>query len=159
MAVEEPKREPDQEKVAAIKVRREALYQAITGLEDALTSPIGDAHKWRLRVAMAVDHAVARIAEHIKQTEADGGLLDEVMVDQPRLANRVVRMRADHEEMEKMVDALRLALAGVGDDDVADRADDIRKQAVDLLGQMSRHRQRGSDLIYEAYQVDLGTHG
>jgi hypothetical protein len=159
MAVEEPMRAPDQEKVAAIRVRREALYQAITGLEDALASPIGDAHKWRLRVAMAVDHAVARIAEHIKQTEADGGLLDEVMVDQPRLANRVVRMRADHEEMEKMADALRLAVAGVGDDDVADRADDIRKQAVELLGQLSRHRQRGSDLIYEAYQVDLGTHG
>lgn len=159
MAVEEPKRESDQDKVAAIKIRREAIYQAITGLEDALASPVGEANQWRLRVAMAVDHAVARIAEHIKETEAEGGLLDEVVQDEPRLAGRVARMRVDHQQLEKMVDALRLALAEVGDDDVADRADEIRNQAVDLLGQLSRHRQRGADLIYEAYQVDLGTHG
>ena len=25
-----------------------------------------------------------------------------------------------------------------------------------LLGQLTRHRQRGADLIYEAYQVDIG---
>lgn len=159
MPVEEPKREPDRHEVDAIKVRREAIYQAITGLEDALASPIGDARRWRLRVAMAVDHAVARIAEHIAQTEDRDGFLNQVVDDQPRLAGRVNRMRTDHEQLEKMVDSLRLALAGVGDDDVADRADDIRSQAVDLLSHLTRHRQRGADLIYEAYHVDLGTHG
>ena len=159
MAVDEPTKAPDEDEVEAIKVRREAIYQAITGLEDALTSPVGEAHQWRLRVAMAVDHATARIGEHVRQTEAEDGFLAQVIRDAPRLVNRVAQMKDDHGQLEKAAEALRLALAEVGDEDVADRADDIRNEAVDLLGQLSRHRQRGADLIYEAYQVDLGTHG
>lgn len=145
--------------LAAIRVRREAIYQAITGLEDALAGPIGNAGRWRLRVAMAVDHAVARITEHVSQTEEPGGFLDQVMSETPRLASRVAQLRVDHERLEKSVDALRQSLADVHDHDVADRANEIRNQAVDLLGQLARHRQRGADLVYEVYHVDIGSTG
>ena len=144
------------EDLDAVRNRREALYQAIVGLEDALATPVGDGSKWRLRVAMAVDHAAMRISEHTTQTEAPGGFLDRTVAEAPRLARRISQLRVDHERLEKAADALRTTLAMIDDEDIADQAVELRNQAMELLGQMSRHRQRGSDLIYDRYQVDIG---
>ncbi len=146
----------DPEQLDAIRIRREALYQAVVGLEDALTTPVGDGAKWRLRVAMAVDHAAARIEDHARETEAKDGFLDRVVAEAPRLQRRVDQMKVDHERLEKEVDALRIAVSIVADDEIGDEAPTIRNRAIELLGQMTRHRQRGADLIYEAYQVDIG---
>ena len=148
---------------ASIRRRREALLQAVVGLEDALAGPIGDHERWRLRVAMAVDHAVARISEHVTQTEGPGNILDEILAIAPRLERRVEQMKLDHENLEKAADRLALAVADLAtsDDDLTaadaeDNAIAVRNHAVDVMGQIARHRQRGADLIYEAYQVDLG---
>ncbi len=149
--------------VASIRSRREALLQAVVGLEDALAGPIGDHGRWGLRVAMAVDHAVARISEHVAQTEGPGNILDEIVTVAPRLERRIKQMRVDHENLEKAAHHLALAVAELESDDgatdsegMADKAIKVRNQAVDVMGQIARHRQRGADLIYEAYQVDLG---
>lgn len=139
-----------------VRSRREALYEAAVGLEDALTTPIGDGARWRLRVAMAIDHAAARIEEHAAQTEAKGGFLEKVLAEAPRLQRRINQLKVDHERLEKCVDALRMAVALVDDKEVAGEAPAIRNRAIELLGQLTRHRQRGADLIYEAYQVDIG---
>jgi hypothetical protein len=32
----------------------------------------------------------------------------------------------------------------------------VRQRADELLAALSRHRQRGADLVYEAYATDLG---
>ena len=146
----------DRVQLDAVRTRREALYEAVVGLEDALATPVGDGSKWRLRVAMAIDHATIRIEEHAKQTEAKGGFLDRVIQEVPRLQRRVNQLKVDHERLEKEVDALRLSLSLVDDASIPDEAVNIRNQALELLGQMTRHRQRGADLIYEAYQVDIG---
>ncbi len=146
----------DRVQLDAVRTRREALYEAVVGLEDALATPIGDGAKWRLRVAMAIDHATIRIEEHAKQTEARGGFLDQVMQEEPRLQRRVNQLKVDHERLEKEVDALRLSVSMVDDDRIPDKAVGIRNQAIELLGQLTRHRQRGADLIYEAYHVDIG---
>jgi hypothetical protein len=34
--------------------------------------------------------------------------------------------------------------------------DDVREAATALLGRLVRHRQRGSDLVFEAYEFDIG---
>ncbi len=146
----------DRVQLDAVRTRREALYEAIVGLEDALATPVGDGARWRLRVAMAIDHATIRIEEHAKQTEAKGGFLDRVISEVPRLQRRVNQLKVDHERLEKEVDALRLAVSLVEDAKIPEEAVNIRNQAIDLLGQLTRHRQRGADLIYEAYQVDIG---
>ncbi|MGH1489227.1 MAG: hypothetical protein ACRBK7_07510 [Acidimicrobiales bacterium] len=146
----------DRVQLDAVRTRREALYEAVVGLEDALATPVGDGARWRLRVAMAIDHATIRIEEHAKQTEAKGGFLDQVIQEVPRLQRRVSQLKVDHERLEKEVDALRHIVSMVADDEIPGQAVDIRNRALDLLGQLTRHRQRGADLIYEAYQVDIG---
>lgn len=70
--------------------------------------------------------------------------------------SKIDQLTVDHERLEKEVDALQVAVASIADDEIGDRAVAIRNQAVDLLGHMTRHRQRGADLVYEIYQVDIG---
>lgn len=146
----------DQTHLDAARVRRESLYQALVGLEDALSTPVGDGPRWRLRVAMAVDHAANRVEEHTRSVEADDGMLNQVETDSPRLACRIQRLRSDHERLEKGANALQVALAEISDADVAERGIPIRNEALEFLGLLAGHRQRGADLIYEAYQVDIG---
>lgn len=146
----------DRVQLDAVRTRREALYEAVVGLEDALATPVGDGMKWRLRVAMAIDHATIRIEEHARQTEAKDGFLERVVKEVPRLQRRVNQLKVDHERLEKEVEALRHSLTLVDDANIPEEAHNIRNQAIELLGQMTRHRQRGADLIYEAYQVDIG---
>jgi hypothetical protein len=35
----------------------------------------------------------------------------------------------------------------------------FREEVTTLMGQLVRHRQKGADLVYEAYDVDLGGSG
>ena len=35
----------------------------------------------------------------------------------------------------------------------------LREEVTALMGQLVRHRQSGSDLVFEAYEVDLGGSG
>jgi hypothetical protein len=140
----------------AVRVRRESLHQALVGLEDALSTPIGDSERWRLRVAMAVDHAANRVDEHIWEAEASDGLLNQVVSEVPRLFCRAARLRDDHLQLRKEIYELRVVLAEIDDADVAEQGDSLRKEALEFLGHVAVHRQRGADLIYEAYQVDIG---
>jgi seryl-tRNA synthetase len=146
----------DRVQLDAVRSRREALYEAVVGLEDALATPVGDGPRWRLRVAMAIDHAALRIEDHARQTEAPDGFLDRLVREVPRVQRRVNQLKVDHERLEKEVEALRHTLSIIDDGDVPEHAVTIRNQAIELLGQLTRHRQRGADLIYEAYQVDIG---
>ena len=146
----------EQTHLQAARVQREALHQALVGLEDALSTPIGDAARWRLRVAMAMEHAASRVDEHIFHTEAPGGLLQRVVEEAPRLSCRADRLRADHVDLRREAVRLQGALAQIDDGEVKDRGIPIRNDALDFLGQLARHRQRGADLVYEAYQVDIG---
>ncbi|MEM9130715.1 MAG: hypothetical protein AAGE88_00120 [Actinomycetota bacterium] len=126
------------------------------GLEDALRTPLDDGSRWRLRVAMAVDHAAARVVEHVVASEGSDSLLAQVRTDSPRLGWRVDRLRTDHSRLLGDVEQLRAAVADLGDDQVADRGPDIQDQARALTNTLTRHRHRRTDLVYEAYQVDLG---
>lgn len=140
----------------AARTGRESLLQAVLGLEDALRTPLGDGTRWRLRVAMAVDHAAARVVEHVVAAEGADSLLAQVRTDSPRLGCRIDRLRTDHGRLLGDVERLRVALADLDDEQVADRGPEIHAEAVALTGTLARHRRRRSDLAYEAYQVDLG---
>ena len=140
----------------AARTRRESLLQAVLGLEDALRTPLGDGTRWRLRVAMAVDHAAARVVEHVVASEGTDSLLAQVQTDSPRLGCRIDRLRTDHSRLLGDVERLRAAVADLGDDQVAAHGPEIRDQANAFARRLARHRRRRSDLVYEAYQVDLG---
>ena len=141
---------------AALKRRaelRESSRDLVRALEAA--SP-GREGAWMQRVVVCLDAFREDITEHIESTEAIDGLYDEVRAAQPRLSNQVKRLVADHVVLREKVDSCHaLASASVASAD-ADVVKTVRDGATELVSLLQRHRQRGSDLIFEAYETDIG---
>ena len=128
---------------------REELSASAIQLERSLAAPRSDI--WTKQVEEDLHHLRTAITHHIQLTEADDGLLEQVVEDAPRLVPDVEMIMADHTELCEAID---LALDIV--DHSADRTHDIRSTVLDLLGRLYAHRQRGADLVFDAYNVDIG---
>jgi hypothetical protein len=69
------------------------------------------------------------------------------------LANAVDALTAQHGQISAEIAGLVAdSQAPVTSEDM----EDLRERSTSLLGQIIRHRQRGADLIYEAYATDVG---
>jgi hypothetical protein len=133
---------------AEVRVRRERLRAALIELEEALSAPSADARAWTRQVTVAAESMRATLQDHVEQTEAPDGMLAQVGIDAPWLAGRLQQLRSEHEHLTLAATAL------------VERCDEanpqrIRDEALALLQQVSRHRQLGTDLLYEAYLVDI----
>jgi hypothetical protein len=71
----------------------------------------------------------------------------------PHLAGRVRRLTREHGEMSHLVEELIERTLGPLDEDVVAS---VRSRATVLLGRLIHHRQLSADLLYEAYQADVG---
>jgi hypothetical protein len=144
---------------AALK-RRAELRETSTALVRALESASpGREQEWLEKVSGCLDALRNDVAEHIEITEAEDGLYAEIVAAQPRLSNPVRRLVADHEVMRDRIEALcgLAERAASSPDPVLVKA--VRDEGTHVVGLLQRHRQRGSDLIYEAYQTDIGGAG
>lgn len=136
-----------------VRERRRQLRSVALQLEEALALAAGRPTEWRDAVAAALARLQATLDDHIAGTEGSGGLFAQLCEDEPRLDSRIAKLREEHERLKGRIGDLLARLRGrVPDvDDVAE----IRESALLLLGLVVRHRQRGSDLLYEAYSVDV----
>ena len=94
--------------------------------------------------------------QHVSEVEGEGGLLSRLLADEPRLANAIKAMYTDHIEISSAVENTVALVRGCGDVCDQSTVESIRLASVDLLRLISRHRQAGADLVYEAYLVDIG---
>lgn len=124
------------------------MQDALATLEDRLASPSASPD-WRTEVGKALSALSASFVDHVAEVEAEEGLLAAVVEDVPRLAPAVDRLQREHGEITNTI----LALAGVLE---AADVDSIRESGLELMRAVVVHRQRGSDLVYEAYATDIG---
>jgi hypothetical protein len=144
---------PDEVLLAALRRRRADLRDSIGALEAALAAPApGRPGAWAERVHVALVELSADFREHVDLTEGPGGLYRGLLTTAPRLSNAVARLTHEHAQIVALVDDL---LAGTSASD-GPGVDSVRDLGLGLLGRLVRHRQRGSDLVYEAYAVDVG---
>ena len=144
---------PSQDLLEALRQRRADLRTSMTALEKALaTAAPGRLDAWAQRVNVALAELSADFGEHIDITEGPGGLYQGLLTTAPRLSNAVVRLTHEHAQISSLIEDL---LRRAGGPDVTD-VDHIRDRGVQLLGKLAHHRQRGSDLVFEAYSVDIG---
>jgi hypothetical protein len=130
--------------------RRAGLHAAIVDVEGALAAPAPRREElWRKELSVALGELGDALERHIATTEAGDGLLAEILSSAPRLAHRIDRARADHERLRSSVQQSITAV-----DDGAD-VDTIREGTLLVLAELVRHRQLGSDLVYDAYNVDI----
>jgi hypothetical protein len=136
--------------------RRADLHHALVAVEKAISSPaVGREADWSkdvLRQLQDLEHA---LGEHIEVTERPEGLYDEISQKAPRLAHQIEKLRLEHPEMRE--DARRLVarletITPGGDWSLSEARDDLQR----LLGKLVRHRQLGADLVWEAYNLDIG---
>lgn len=135
--------------------RRVALGDAAERVEDLIARPASDPD-WTTRVAEATDGLLEAFEGHVDEVEGENGLLLQVQTDQPRLSNGVKRMYAEHVEIRAVLDEVLVLVRSCGGPCDETVAETIRLATVDLLRLISRHRQAGADLVYKAYNVDIG---
>ena len=144
---------PDQVLLGAIRRQRADLRDSISALEMALAAPIpGRVQVWAERVHVALVELCGDFREHVEFTEGPGGLYRGLLTTAPRLANAVSRLTREHAEIAGLLESLLARVGGAEGHD----PDHVRDLGLVLLGRLIRHRQRGSDLVYEAYSVDVG---
>jgi len=145
---------PDQAFMEALRRQRAELRESMSALEAALAAPaIAGQARWVQRVHVALMELAGDFREHIDITEGPEGLYLEVVRTSPRLSDAVAGLTREHLLINGHVDDL---LAFVTTPEVTGDVDRVRDLATSLLGRLVRHRQRGSDLVFEAYEVDIG---
>jgi hypothetical protein len=138
----------------SLRLRRAELRESMSALEKALAAPAADrSGSWVERVNVALVELSADFREHIDITEGPDGLYPGLLTTAPRLSNSVASLTREHEQIKGLADGL---LTRLGEPTDASDVDGIRELATTLLAKLSRHRQRGADLVYEAYQTDIG---
>ena len=149
---------PPGPELADVRLRRAGLKAALSGLELALAAPAPNRVEWvtNVRDALGAVHEVW--TRHICETEAPGAFLDELVSEAPRLSKPASRLRREHSEILGAITRSEKRLQSPPAEDAGydQWADETRTELTTLLVALARHRQRGADLVYEAYDVDLG---
>jgi len=136
--------------------RRADLHHALVGVERAISSPAsGRLETWTGDVVKRLTILLDRIDVHIEVTERQDGLYDEILHLAPRLSSQVDRLRAEHPTLREGTAELvgKLHSTAIGEGWPLDEA---RDDAQRLLGKIVKHRQQGADLVWEAYNLDIG---
>jgi hypothetical protein len=142
--------------LAEARKRRADLHAALIAVEKAISGPAaGREPQWAAEVGKSLTGLRDAIIEHIDVTERPEGLYDEIRARAPRLANALEQLQEEHAPLRDATEATirRLEDDGVGEAwPVAQARDDLQR----LLGRVVRHRQLGADLVWEAYNLDIG---
>ncbi len=126
----------------------------MSALESALAAPaVGRSVLWGELVHQALVDLADDFSDHIEVTEGPDGLHQAILAGALRLANAVNALAAEHATITAEI----AALLRQTEPPVAPPAvEQARERATRLLGRLIQHRQRGADLIYEAYDTDIG---
>lgn len=142
--------------LAEARTRREHLHAALVAVEEAIARPTGRPSDWAGRVHEALIELGSAFERHIATTEEPGGLFEAVNTAAPRLAGRVERLVREHQEIRtaigQAIDAVRPQAHPFGQEDATGGRDVV----LQLVNRLLRHRQTGADLVYEAFETDIG---
>lgn len=138
-----------------VRRRRAELRVAMGELERALAAPAGPGavSAWVAGLHAALAGLYEDFTHHVEVTEGPDGLYAELARHSPRLAHAVLRLTEEHADVRRRLEEL-LTWADVGNEDAS--VPQARAAATDLLVVLMRHRQRGADLMFEAFHVDIG---
>lgn len=138
-----------------LRRRRAELREAMGHVERAVAAPVADRpEEWLTEVRARMAQLRDDFGEHLEVTQGPEGMYQDLQTTAPRLVSAVERLRKEHVTIGTSFEAID----GLLDAAATDRAgiDPLRASVTELLGLLARHRQRGSDLVWEAYTYDLG---
>lgn len=128
--------------------RRQDLYDAMQRLESSVARASG-LNDWAEKVDEALERLRSSLERHVAEVEAPDGLFADIMDRAPRLAHDVERLRKEHRELTSACRSARDLISADAD------VQEIRRKVLGMLGRLAIHRQRGSELLFDTYNVDL----
>ncbi len=138
----------------AARHRRLSLRAEMGRFEEALAAPtVGREPAWTVDAGAAIARLHGCMQTHLSETEGPHGFHHDIVTAAPRLVHQVEVSVREHGLITATIHDLQLALDSPP---TAASTASIREVGTDLLVLLARHRQRGADMIYEAYQTDLG---
>jgi hypothetical protein len=133
---------------AEARKRLQPLEEAAATLREAVAAPEADRFD---KLAGALVRASTALALHVALTEGPEGTHAELLAAAPRLSNDIRLLAKDHAFMECLIETTGLALQTDTPDQQA-----VGEHVNRLLERIARHRLRDTEMVYEAYQVDIG---
>ena len=121
-------------------------------MESALAAP-SQRGNWIKSVQDSLDSLAVELDAHVAEVERNGGLFSSIMLQAPQLADKIEQLRRQHEELES---AIAEVVSAAGKANAAEEPDEVRRFGLALMGAFVRHRHRGADLVYDAYDIDIG---
>ena len=131
--------------------RRIDLRQAMARLETQVARPSATP-TWRADVEAALVELRKALDAHISEVEHDGGLLSSIAGHAPRLAGQIAEVQGQHDGLRAGLDR---AMASCSMHEEVEPTL-VRRRVTSLLGRLAMHRQLGSELVFDAYNVDIG---
>lgn len=148
----DPSTDQDTQLLTELRRRRAELSESMRAVEQALAAPVHvDGSDWAERVRAAVVELSGDFREHLAITEGPEGLYRELEQHAVRLAGPIRLLTREHADIGRRIEEL----LGNVETDAAD-AELVRRTGTALLVSLTRHRRRGADLVFEAYEIDIG---
>lgn len=137
--------------------RRKTLHDSLVALEVAISSPAaGRIPEWTAVVLKEMTGVRDAFEQHIVVTEKPDGLYEEILGRAPRLENAISKLKDEHPDIAEAVATSVARLEQVEIGGIEWPLDDARDDLQRFIGRVIRHRQKGADLVWEAYNVDIG---
>lgn len=138
--------------VSGAQTHRAAMRRALDHVEHALAVP-SQRVNWIASVQESLKSLSVELDAHVAEVERNGGLFSSIMAQAPQLADKIEQLRRDHDELES---AIADVVVAVTEEGAAQEPDEVRRLGLELMGNFVRHRHRGADLVYDAYDIDIG---
>jgi hypothetical protein len=146
---------PKPSSFGAARPGRFELGEAATVMEMFLARPASDP-MWSMLMWDALWELRSAFDTHVDEVEHPDGLLPRLVSDEPRLANGISVMYSDHGAIDLRLTQLTELICVCTPACEHTPIEEVRAETGDMLSLISLHRQAGADLVYEAYNVDIG---
>lgn len=143
---------PGGDQLADIGRQRSQMGLAMQQVELAASAPIGKP-SWISDLQQSLRQLEASLSQHMVEVQSPRGLYDNIVEQAPRLQRAVEAIREEH---HGLIISVRQTLELASSADESTDRNSLRDKAIAVLVAVVRHRQRGADLIYDAYDIDIG---
>jgi len=138
--------------VPGLRAERSSIRRACARIQNLLTDAVVSGQTAvPAELTLAIGTLVERWTRHVRLAEAPDGLLEQIVTDAPRLSNRVARMGAEHAVVSTELRSAQELLAAPAPDLAG-----VRQLVTWAVEAIEGHRHRGNQLIYDAYNLDIG---
>lgn len=135
---------------------RARMVRAIQNLEQALASASFDREDaWGQQITESLTALQMALRETRETADAKGGLFEELVQNFPHLQGRAKRLRKNYEALQELVESARSTI-GEKSASTSDDVDRVREELARLLAKIRHTQAAETELLFEAYHVDIG---